>query len=98
MAGLTTVVVVVLVLSAAVVVVSVVVVLSVVAAFTFVCLARRCWFIKLNNAAGTQKLSVRKGFIRIPVRTHQYTTHTHRHALAHTHADSVRHAHTFGRT
>lgn len=80
MAGLTTVLVVV-VLSAAVVVLSVVVV----AAFTFVCLARRCLFIKLNNAAGTQKLSVRKGFIRIPVRTHQYTTHTHRHALAHTH-------------
>lgn len=83
MAGLTTVVVVVpfvvAVLSAAVVV----------AAFTFVCLSRRCLFIKLNNAAGTQKLSVRKGFIRIPVRTHQYTTYTHRHALAHTHTETA---------
>lgn len=90
MAGLTTVVVVVPFVVA--------VVPFVVAAFTCVCLSHRCLFIKLNNVAGTQKLSVRKGFIRIPVRTHQYTTHTHRHALAHTHADSVRHAHTFGRT
>lgn len=70
---------------------------------TFVCLARRCLFIKLNNAAGIQKLSVRKGFIRIPQRTHQYNntyshthidTHAHTYRHAHTHIDTHTHSHT----